>query len=201
MFRQRGPTPASSRTPEVPRWGARRYHSPSVDAQRIMVVGSGGAGKTTLSRALGEALGLPVVHLDAEYWRPGWQVTPDDEWRDRVRALAAGDRWILDGNFGGTADLRVGRAQLAIFLDLPRLTCLASAVKRYWRYRGSSRPDMTPGCDEKLDWSYLRWIWTYPRSGGRRMLARLEQNPELEVVRLASRAAVGRFLRDAGTRG
>ena len=55
--------------------------------KRVVVIGSGGAGKSTFSRKLGEATGLEVIHLDGIYWRPNWEKTPKDEWERTVREL------------------------------------------------------------------------------------------------------------------
>lgn len=60
--------------------------------RRLLVIGGPGSGKSTLAVRLGAALGLPVVHLDAHFWRPGWQESPRAEWADRVAELAAGER-------------------------------------------------------------------------------------------------------------
>ena len=79
--------------------------------QRILIIGSGGAGKSTLARRLGELTGIPVIHLDAHYWLPGWVVTPKEEWAGKVDALLQGDRWIMDGNFGSTLKQRLVTAQ------------------------------------------------------------------------------------------
>ena len=87
---------------------------------RIVVVGPGGAGKSVLARKMGERLGLPVIHLDALYWRPGWVQTPKDEWKAKVRELLSGERWIIDGNYGGTAGLRMAAADTIVLLDFPR---------------------------------------------------------------------------------
>ena len=72
---------------------------------RVIVIGSGGAGKSTLAPQIGEILGLPVIHLDREFWRPNWMATPEDEWIERVRELVARERWVMDGNFGGTSGM------------------------------------------------------------------------------------------------
>ena len=77
--------------------------------QRIAVVGPGGAGKTTFARELGRRTGIPVVHLDRHYWRPGWTPTPADEWRAQQARLLAGERWIVDGNYGASFDVRFAR--------------------------------------------------------------------------------------------
>lgn len=92
--------------------------------QRIALIGSPGAGKATLARCLGQALGLPVYHLDALYWKPGWEPTPRAEWRELQLRLVAGDRWLIDGNYGGTMAIRLTAADTVICLDLPRWVCL-----------------------------------------------------------------------------
>lgn len=133
--------------------------------QRIMIIGSGGAGKSTLARQLGERLDLPVTHLDREYWQTGWVAPPKAEWDARVAELVAGDRWIIDGNYGATLGVRLAAADTVIFLDFPRLLCLWRVVCRFLAYRGHSRPDMAPGCPEQLDREFLYWIWhDFPRN-------------------------------------
>ncbi len=145
-------------------------HAP---VRRVLVIGSGGAGKSTVAARIAERMGLPLVHLDACYWRAGWVETPADEWAAAVARLAAGEAWVMDGNYGGTLDLRLAACDTVIFLDLPRLVCLASVVRRWWRFRGRTRPDLTPGCPEQLTWEFVWWIWTYPRRRRPGILARL----------------------------
>ena len=53
--------------------------------RRVLVIGCGGAGKSTFARELGARTGLPVVHLDRLYWKPGWVPTPPGEWELVVR--------------------------------------------------------------------------------------------------------------------
>jgi adenylate kinase family enzyme len=166
--------------------------------RRVMLIGSGGAGKSTLAVRLGARLGLPVVHLDARHWHPGWVPTPDAEWRREVAALAAGPAWIMDGNYGGTLDLRLAAADTVVFLDLPRRVCLWRVLTRTARHVGRSRADMGAGCPERLDRAYLeflRWVWSYPaarRPGVLRRLAALP--PTTRVVRLRSQRAVDAWL-------
>jgi hypothetical protein len=82
------------------------------DRRRILVIGSGGAGKSTFARELGRRTGLPLVHLDLHYWRPGWTPTPPDEWLGRVRDLVREDRWIIDGNYLGSLEVRQTRPRI-----------------------------------------------------------------------------------------
>jgi adenylate kinase family enzyme len=158
--------------------------------RKVLVIGSGGAGKSTFARRLGERTGLPVVHLDALYWRPGWVKTPDDQWRATVAELLARDAWILDGNYSGTLELRLAACDTVFFLDLPRRVCLPAVIARRVRYAGRSRPDCAPGCPEKIDWEFVRWIWRYSTRARPKVLA------GLAALRADQRAVVLRSRRE-----
>jgi len=165
--------------------------------KRVAVVGSSGAGKSTFARRLGERTGLPVIHLDELYWRPGWDPTPDDEWDQVVTELAAGDEWIIDGNYSRTMEMRARRADTVVFLDYPRVGCLARVLRRTLTNYG--RAVQAPGCPEKIDLQFLKWVATYPNAGKPRMLAKLEGAPPgLDVRMLCSGRDAQRFLAAAG---
>lgn len=165
--------------------------------RRVAVIGCGGAGKSTLARALGERLGIEVVHLDRLYWRPGWVPTPADEWRAVVAGVARRERWITDGNYGGTLDLRLAAADTVLFLDLPRRVTVPSVLRRWWRHRGQAV--QAPACPERWSWTFLRWVWNYRRDSRPRVLAALAEHARhADVVTLRSRADVRRYLAALG---
>jgi len=160
--------------------------------KRVAIVGPGGAGKSTFARALGERTGLPVVHLDRLFWKPGWVETPRDEWRQRQSELFAADRWIADGNYGGTFDERFARADTVIIVARSRLACVASAVGRTARNLG--RPVQAEGCPERFELAFYRWIWNYERDGQPRLDAALRRHDHLDVAELTTRRSMSRFL-------
>jgi adenylate kinase family enzyme len=161
--------------------------------KRVVVIGSGGAGKSTFSRRLGEATGLPVIHLDAVYWRPGWKETPKDEWTKQIEELARAEKWIMDGNFGGTREIRMRAADTIIMLDVSRHVCIYRVVKRAIKYHGRSRPDMTPGCNEKLDLDFLAWIWNYRKRSRARALAEIGKLENKRLIVLKSSEEIENF--------
>jgi adenylate kinase family enzyme len=163
--------------------------------KRVLVIGTGGSGKSTVARRLAQRTALPLIHLDAHYWRPGWQPTPPGEWQAKVQQILRGQTWIIDGNYGGTLDLRLAACDTVIFLDLPRIVCLWRVLKRQVRYLGRTRPELSPGCPERLNWEFLTWIWTYRSRRRGDILKRLSGLDQLKrVVILRSSAEVEQFM-------
>lgn len=169
-------------------------------ARRVLVIGAGGAGKSTFARELGARTGLPVVHLDRMYWRPGWIESPKEEFRAALADVLAQPAWILDGNYSGTIAMRVAACDTIVWLDLPRVVCLAGVIERRVRHRGRARDDVGEGCPERLTWEFVRWIWDYPTRNAPKVEALLAhaRDDGKRVVRLRSRRAMARALSALG---
>lgn len=161
--------------------------------QRVAVVGSGGSGKSTLADSLGELTGLPVTHLDRLYWQPGWVATDDDRWRQLQAGLVAGERWIVDGNYGSTLDVRLARAEVVIVLGTSRWRCLQRVAGRWWRHRG--RDVQAAGCTDRLTIEFVRYIWRWPAQSRPRLDAAIARHREhLQVVELTASRQVQAYL-------
>ena len=132
--------------------------------KKIMLIGSGGTGKSTLARQIGQMLAIEVIHLDTLMWRSNWEIIYKDEQIAIQQKLVRKDEWIIDGNYGGTMDIRLREADTVIFFDYSRYLCLYRALKRMIQYRNKSRPDMVEGNNERLDYAFLKWIWAYPKT-------------------------------------
>jgi adenylate kinase family enzyme len=133
------------------------------ELQRVLVIGISGAGKSTFAQALAQRTGLPLVHLDKEFWQPGWVETPRSEWRARVAELVAGERWIKEGNYASSLDLRLPRANTVVWFDYPAARCLVRVLRRVAATHGQVRADMAPGCPEQLDWGFLGYVARFNR--------------------------------------
>jgi adenylate kinase family enzyme len=129
--------------------------------QRVLVIGSPGAGKSTLARALAMRTGLPLHNLDRMHWLPGWIERDRAEGLAELRGVLVQDRWIIDGNYGSSLPERLTRADTVVWLDYPTHLCLARVFKRWWQYQGQTRPDMTEGCPENLNLEFLHYVLVF----------------------------------------
>jgi adenylate kinase family enzyme len=163
--------------------------------QRVLVIGSGGSGKSTVATRLGELLNLEVNHLDKCYWRAGWVKPELDEWLTTVTNLIERDSWIIDGNYSGTLEQRLQKCDTIVFLDLSRVLCLLRIVKRFLIYRNGTRPDVAEGCRESLNFEFVSWIWNYPRRSRPKVIRLLHEHAQTkQIFWLRSRRDVQRFL-------
>jgi len=163
--------------------------------RRVLVIGSGGSGKSTVSAKLGELLNLEVNHLDKLYWRAGWVEPETDEWIKTITNLIERDSWIIDGNYSGTLKLRLQRCDTVVFLDLSRVLCMWRIVKRFFVYRGGTRPDVAEDCPESLNFEFVSWVWNYPRRSRPKVIKRLQEHAEgKQIFWLRTRSDVQRFL-------
>jgi len=144
--------------------------------QRVLIIGIPGAGKSTFARKLAAKTGLPLIHLDAEFWKPGWKVTERAEWRARLAKLAEREAWIMDGNYGASLELRLPRADTVMWFDYPRLVCLWRVLRRVATTYGRVRPDLAPGCPEQFDGEFLRFIWNFNANSRPQIVAMLAEH-------------------------
>ncbi|MGO4571688.1 AAA family ATPase [Microvirga sp. 2TAF3] len=165
--------------------------------RRILVIGSPGAGKTTLARRIAERLSLPLVHLDREYWRAGWVKPADDEWEIQAAALAEKPSWVMDGEYLDLSGKLLARATTVIWLDLPNWLCLSRALKRLALHYRKERTDLAEGCPEYFNRDYVTFIkdiWTYPARIRPKMIELLRNlRPDQNCVILRSRREVEDF--------
>ena len=163
--------------------------------KRVMIIGCGGAGKSTLARQLGEKTGLPVVHLDQIWWAPGnWQHLDREEFDRLLLQELEKPQWILDGNYDRTMELRLQQCDTVIYLDYPRVVCLAGWIGRVIRNWGHTRPDMGPGCAEWFDPEMAGWIWNFNKKNRKRYYSLLNEPEGKSVHIFHSRWALRRFL-------
>ena len=99
-------------------------------ADRILVYGVTGSGKTVLAERISDLTGIPWYSVDDLTWEPGWVPVPDDEQRRRIEAICGSEQWVLDTAYGKWLDIPLARAELIVALDFPRWLSLLRLIRR-----------------------------------------------------------------------
>jgi adenylate kinase family enzyme len=164
--------------------------------QRITIIGSSGSGKSTLARTLGARLNLPVIPIDQIFWKPGWTEPDKAAFLIEMNRIIESEKWIIEGNYTNSANLkgRLARSDLLIFLDPPRWACMYGILTRLLKTHGQVRVDMAPGCPERFDWHFLKYVWTFPTTQRPKLLAYYEAHPG-NKERFRNRGHIRKFLK------
>lgn len=163
--------------------------------KKIAIIGSGGSGKSTLARRLGDITGLKVHHLDRLFWKSGWESITKEELKEKIYDIIAEESWIIDGNYSSTMEMRLEAADTVIYLDFSSLICLWGITKRRFMYAKKERPDIAAGCNEKLDWEFVRWVLTFRRRNRKNQLELMEKyKAGRDMIVLKNRRAVEDFV-------
>ena len=162
--------------------------------KKIMIIGGSGAGKSTLAKNLDTLLNIPVYHLDAYYWKPGWQSIERTEIKRLQQSFVAEDSWIIDGNYSATMDIRLQAADTVIFLNYSTTRRLFRVIKRRIQYNGKTRPDMGKDCPEKIDWEFLNWVIRFKKDKVPAIRECLAKTNHLEILEFNSPKQTAKFL-------
>jgi adenylate kinase family enzyme len=162
--------------------------------KRIMIIGSPGSGKSTFSRKLSQITTLPLIHLDKEFWNNGWVETARKEWIKKQRGLILGDEWIIDGNYGGTMDIRLEKADTIICFNLSRTVCLMSYFKRVITNVNKVRPDMPEGCPEKFDLEFMKYIWNFKGTSSQKNIDIIEKSKDKQIIVFKHRREAKKYI-------
>jgi adenylate kinase family enzyme len=175
--------------------------------RRVSMVGNSGSGKTTTGRALAARLGVPFLELDSIFHLPRWQERPLDEFRADTAAMAAGDAWVIDGNYSRVRDIVWARADTVVVFDLSRRDLMRQLLGRTLR-RSLTREELWNGNREPVTnfWrldpnkSIVRWAWVnYEKYRQRyRDAAADPANAHLRFIFVTSRAEVLELLDGLG---
>jgi adenylate kinase family enzyme len=166
--------------------------------QRVLVAGTAASGKTTLAIRVAQTLGTPHVEIDSLYHGPNW--TPRPSFVGEVEQFSAQPRWVTEWQYAQVRTMLADRADLVVWLDLPRLTVMRQVIRRTIRRRWHRETLWNHNIEPPL-WTILtdeehivRWAWSTHSKTTIRVRELLRTRPELPVVRLRSHHEAARWL-------
>lgn len=131
---------------------------------RIAIFGVPGSGKTMLGLLLGRKLGVPVFHLDRLTYTTGWRPVPEEVWQRSLKDITSGTGWIIEGEYLEEPLPWLESVDTVIVLELSKYICLLRTVKRLITERRKERPDVPPGCEDRMNADFIRGlarVWRY----------------------------------------
>lgn len=164
--------------------------------QRIVIIGCTGAGKSVFAQKLSRLLGLKLHHLDSLFWQ-GRREPDRNEWFRIQEEITNQPSWIIEGNYGATIDVRLKRADTAIFLDFSTVSCVLGLLKRIVlsKIGLEKRPDIIPGLNERIDTKLLQDALTFNRKHRKGILKGIERYSHIQLITLRNRREAEQFLR------
>lgn len=155
--------------------------------EKIVVVGSSGAGKSLFAKDLGSILKIKVSHLDRLFWQSDWEEKTNFVRKQILEDLIDEEkRWIIDGNYLRFAEIHVEAADTIIFLETPSLLCFWRLIERHRKYRKRSRDDIPEGCTDRLTLLHLLKVLIFHFQGKRTIEQTLLNYPSKRIIRLHS---------------
>lgn len=161
---------------------------------KIIVIGSPGSGKSYLAKKLSEITSYPLYHLDNLFWNPGWIETPKEKWIEVQKKITTGDKWIIDGNYDSTMDIRFEACDAIIFININRVICIKNAIIRH----GKKRTDLPDYCVEKFNkdlLEFLIYIWRFPKNKKPNIIALHERYKDKPFIELRNKNDINNLLK------
>ena len=162
---------------------------------RISIVGGAGTGKTTLSNLLSEKYNIPVTHIDGIHHLKNWQVRDKLERDKIILDIVEKEKWIIDGTYKDTIKQRVERSDLVIWLDYSTFAQIKGVLKRFLKNPGKEKPEI-PGCNERLDREFLKYVINYRRKKRHHVVNALENIDKNKVLIFTKQKDLNKWLKE-----
>lgn len=158
--------------------------------EKIIVIGSSGSGKSIFSKKLRDITGLPLYHLDMIWHKPDKTNVSKEEFDRRLGEIMLTDKWIIDGNYQRTLEMRMEKCDAIFLFDLPVEECLAGAAERI----GKKRDDM-PWVEDEFDEEFRQWIVDFPKLQLPEIYEMLERHKDKNLISFRSRQEADNYIK------
>lgn len=164
---------------------------------KILVLGNSGSGKSTLTITLAKKMNIEYLHLDTLVYKHNWDIPEYEQMELIVNDFIKKENWIMDGNFINNALSRYQECDTIFFLDINRFICLYSVLKRKRIYQGKKRESRSDLVDERITFSYLKWVFIdYYKTSRKKILEFIKNNPSKKIVIFKNRKQVNNYIKE-----
>lgn len=153
--------------------------------KKYMIFGRPGSGKTTLALKLHKSTNIPLYHLDKYFFLANWVERPTEEFLALQRELVNQDAWIIDGNCISSLEMRYAKADVCLYMNLPRLLCLGRIIKRLFQKR-THIDDRADNCPETINYKLIKYLWTFNERVANKIEYLRKQYPQVRFVEINS---------------
>ena len=158
--------------------------------KRVIVIGCPGSGKSTFSKALHKATGIPLFHLDMIFWNADKTTVEKTVFLDRLLKIVQKDEWIIDGNYASTMELRMQACDTIVFLDYPLDVCLNGIKER----KGKPRSDLPWIELDEDDVEFIEFIKNYNSQSRPKVMELLDRYSHKDIIIFSTRTQAEEFL-------
>lgn len=169
------------------------------DANKIVIIGNTGSGKTTFAKEVSRLLNIPIFHLDKYFWKEHWVARTYEERRQYIIKIIDQENWVIEGNYVHHFDEMCAAADLVIFLDIPKYILLWKTLRRQV-FGSRIRPDLGSHNRVQIDFPFIRLLWwtvTYNRVYVKKKLKTVSKSKRVVILRTFSEQ--GDFLKLQGS--
>lgn len=165
--------------------------------KRIIILGPGGSGKTTLAKFISKQTGIEAIHLDKEFWLPNWERRAEADWKEKISKIVDKDSWVMDGNYLDSLGLRLEKADLVIMLDINIRTCVQSIFFRTIKAHFIKRDDLAEGCTDtfnSLRTDFVNWTKQFKTAYFPQLMDLCVKYPNVDLKLFRTRKSARNFI-------
>lgn len=158
--------------------------------EKVVIIGCPGSGKSTFGRKLKSIIGLPLYHLDMMFWNEDRTTVSKEAFIRQLQDVMSNSKWIIDGNYSSTMEMRIKECDTVFFLDYPTEVCIGGIESR----KGQPRSDMPWIENEDTDEAFIDFVNTYNSESRPKVINLLEKYSTKNIIIFKTRTESEEYL-------